>query len=126
MERSFEVHRGRPSPPECWFGYSPAARRSSGRYGVTQRLWVAKPARRPTLVSGPASNEGVGPGTSFHPTGSPAPFRTAGLVTSQTRLLAGSVIRCASDSRSRSRRLDSKAPPHGLAGPAADGTTSAS
>ena len=53
------VHAGSPSPPSCWFGYSPAARRSSGAYGVTQRLCCANPARRPTDESGWASIVGV-------------------------------------------------------------------
>ena len=57
--RSAAVHAGRPSPPACWFGNSPAARRSSGAYGVTQRLWRANPARLPTLDSGDASIVGV-------------------------------------------------------------------
>ena len=59
IDRSAAVQRGRPSPPACWFGNSPAARRSSARYGVTHRLWRANPARRPTLDSGDASIVGV-------------------------------------------------------------------
>src|SRR4029079_9645752 len=98
-ERSAAVQRGRPSPPACWFGYSPAARRSSGEYGVTQRLWRANPARRPTLDSGAASMVGVEVvGASLWPTGWPSELRLDSLTTRHVRLVAAFISRCAASS----------------------------
>ncbi len=63
--RSCAVHSSRPAPPACWFGYSPAARRSSGANGVTHRLWVAKPARGPRVDSGWAKSVGTEEGSNL-------------------------------------------------------------
>src|SRR5207248_8410348 len=77
--RSCADHRGKPSPPSCWFGYSPAARRSSEAYGVTHKLCCANAARRPIGESGCASSVGVDiVGTSLYAVGWPIPFRASG------------------------------------------------
>jgi hypothetical protein len=57
--RSAAVHRGSPSPPGCWLGKSPAARRSSAANGATHRCLVPNAARPVIAASGWASSGAV-------------------------------------------------------------------
>src|SRR5206468_280772 len=95
--RSAAVHAGNPSPPGWQTGW-PEARRSSGWYGVTHKLWVAKVARRPIGVSGPASSVGAVPGSSRYATGWPTPFVLDGLTTFHDRTRLASASRRAANS----------------------------
>src|SRR4029453_17563753 len=70
--RSAAVQRGSPSPPGCWLGKSPAARRSSAAKGVIHRCLVAKVARAVMAAVGSASRAALtDKGTSLYATGSP-------------------------------------------------------
>src|SRR5262249_34264446 len=98
-ERSFAVQRGRPSPPGCWFGYSPPARRSSGLYGVTHTLCCANVARFPTGDSGWAMSVGVDVvGMSRYAVGWSRPLRALGLTMRHVRDVAAFVSRIAPSS----------------------------
>ena len=54
--RSPAVHSGRPAPPGCWYGKSPAGCRSAAAYGVTHRCLVANAARAVIAADGWASS----------------------------------------------------------------------
>mmetsp|Transcript_22566 Transcript_22566/g.67198 ORF Transcript_22566/g.67198 Transcript_22566/m.67198 type:complete len:475 (+) Transcript_22566:357-1781(+) len=94
---SRSVQRDRPMHSVDCTTWSPAGKRWSSAYGVTQRLWVANLARLYTRLVGPIIILGVGPGTSLKATGLPLTALTlAGFLTSQTRAAPKSTSRAAS------------------------------
>jgi hypothetical protein len=91
--RSAAVHAGRPAPPGCWLGKSPAGCRSSGRDGVTHKCFVANAARAVIAALSWASSSALGCGMSLYPTGSPQAFSEPWLTIFQCRARSGAAIR---------------------------------
>src|SRR5689334_17133581 len=88
IDRLANVHRPRPVSCVDWFTNSPAGQRSSGRFGVTHRVWPITLARSSTGDSG-SNIGGIAPlVTSLYDGWLPRPFTTLLLTTFQLRWVA--------------------------------------
>jgi hypothetical protein len=86
--RSCAVQAGRPSSRSLWLQNSPHGQRSSGWYGVTQRVWPITWARRKTGEAGSSIGGKQPPGTSLLPVGVPRRLRVLSLTIFQDRCVS--------------------------------------
>ena len=104
----------------AWLGCSPAGKRSSGPYGVTQRWWSGEAGPAPERRLGARHRRHRVAGHQLVGDRRPHAVRcAAGFSTRQRRAVSGEASRIASDSRAKRAAAGDEGAPSGFSGPAA-------